>query len=200
MTIDDAEPGSTGRSTSTRRPTASGARSPPPRTSPRGFKSSIEGDIAPGAEVWMTSTYPGHEGQRFVVRVTEMTPPRRFAWQWHPGAVDPAVDYSREPWTTVTFTLEPSGRGTRLSVSETGFNEISLARRAKVFAGQQPGLDRSASSGSRSMPKRRTEKGLAGAALLFAALGDPDAADAAASSCPTAARRRSPRSRTRSGR
>ncbi len=107
------------------------------------FKVTVEGDIAPGAEVWMTSRYPGHEGTRFVVRITEMTPPRRFVWQWHPGAVDPSVDYSREPWTTVTFTLEPSGKGTRLSVAETGFNEISLARRAKVFAGQHAGLDRS---------------------------------------------------------
>jgi uncharacterized protein YndB with AHSA1/START domain len=97
------------------------------------FKVNIEGEIAPGAEVWMTSTSPGYEGQRFLVRVTEMTPPRRFAWQWHPGAVDPTVDYTREPWTTVTFTLEPSGAGTRLSLAETGFNDVSLARRAKVF-------------------------------------------------------------------
>ena len=98
------------------------------------FHVTIEGTIAPGAEVWMTSTSPGYEGTRFVVRVVEMTPPRRFVWQWHPGAVDPAVDYSREPWTTVTFSLEPSGGGTRLSVSETGFNDISLSRRAKVYA------------------------------------------------------------------
>jgi uncharacterized protein YndB with AHSA1/START domain len=97
------------------------------------FRVDIEGEIAPGAEVWMTSKSPGHEGMRFLVRVTEMAPSRRFVWQWHPGAVDPTVDYSREPWTTVIFTLEPSGGGTRLSVSETGFNEISLARRAKVF-------------------------------------------------------------------
>ena len=62
-----------------------------------------------------------------------------FAWQWHPGAVDPAVDYDKEPWTTVTFTLEPSGRGTRLSVSETGFDAISIARRAKVFADNSGG-------------------------------------------------------------
>jgi uncharacterized protein YndB with AHSA1/START domain len=103
------------------------------------FRVTIEGDIAPGAEVWMTSTSPGHEGQRFVVRVTEMSAPHRFAWQWHPGAVDPAVDYSREPWTTVTFTLEPSGGGTRLSVSETGFDAISLSRRAKVFADNSGG-------------------------------------------------------------
>jgi uncharacterized protein YndB with AHSA1/START domain len=103
------------------------------------FRVGIEGDIAPGAEVWMTSKSPGYEGQRFLVKVTEMTPPRRFAWQWHPGAVDPTVDYSREPWTTVTFTLEPSGRGTRLTVSETGFNEISLARRAKVYQDNNQG-------------------------------------------------------------
>jgi uncharacterized protein YndB with AHSA1/START domain len=97
------------------------------------FHMTVEGEIVEGAEVWMTTQHPGHEGHRFAVRITEMTPPRRFAWQWHPGAVDPGVDYSREPWTTVTFTLEPSGSGTRLSVAETGFNEIALARRAKVY-------------------------------------------------------------------
>ena len=53
--------------------------------------------------------------------------------------MDPALDYSREPRTTVTFTLEPSPRGTRLSVSETGFDEISLARRAKVHADNSQG-------------------------------------------------------------
>jgi len=103
------------------------------------FHVTIEGEIAPGAEAWMTSTSPGYEGQRFLVRFIEMRKPHRFTWQWHPGAVDPAVDYSREPWTTVTFTLEPSGSGTRLSVSETGFNEISLTRRAKVFADNSGG-------------------------------------------------------------
>jgi uncharacterized protein YndB with AHSA1/START domain len=103
------------------------------------FRVTIEGEIAPGAEVWMTSLMPGYEGQRFAVRITEMTPPHRFVWQWHPGAAEPGFDYSHEPRTTVTFTLEPSGRGTRLSVSETGFNEISLARRAKVFADNSGG-------------------------------------------------------------
>ena len=67
------------------------------------FHVTVDGDITPGAEIWMTSQDPGHEGTRFAVRITEMTPPRRFAWQWHPGAVDPTVDYSREPWTTVTL-------------------------------------------------------------------------------------------------
>jgi uncharacterized protein YndB with AHSA1/START domain len=103
------------------------------------FQVTIEGEIGPGREVWMTSVHPGHVGQRFRVRVTEMTPPRQLVWRWHPGAVDPSIDYSREPLTTVTFTLEPTDRGTRLTVSETGFDEISLARRAKVYADNSQG-------------------------------------------------------------
>jgi uncharacterized protein YndB with AHSA1/START domain len=97
------------------------------------FQVRIEGDIAAGTTVWMESVIPQHNGARFAVRIVELTPPRRMVWQWHPGEVDPAFDYSQEPQTTVTFTLEPSGPGTRLSVAETGFNEITLARRAKVY-------------------------------------------------------------------
>jgi len=97
------------------------------------FQMKVEGEIAPGAVVWMTTQHPDYAGIRFQVWFMELDPPRRLVWQWHPGAVDPNVDYSREPRTTVTFTLEPCETGTRLTVTETGFDEISLARRAKVF-------------------------------------------------------------------
>jgi uncharacterized protein YndB with AHSA1/START domain len=102
------------------------------------FQVTIEGKIAVGNEVWMTSMCNG-ASVRFRVLFVEMTPPTRFVWQWHPGAVDPNVDYSSEPRTTVSFTLEPSGSGTRLSLAETGFNEVSLARRAKVFGDNNQG-------------------------------------------------------------
>ncbi|MEO8128028.1 MAG: SRPBCC family protein [Bryobacteraceae bacterium] len=92
------------------------------------FRVTIDGEVAPGSEVWMQ-----HASQRFRVQFVEMTPPRRFVWKWHPGAVDPKVDYSLEPRTTVTFTLEPTAGGTRLTVAETGFDEVSLERRAKVY-------------------------------------------------------------------
>jgi hypothetical protein len=55
--------------------------------------------------------------------------------------VDPAVDYSREPRTTVTFTLEAAGQGTRLTMAETGFDEITLARRAAVYKDNDQGWD-----------------------------------------------------------
>ena len=103
------------------------------------FQVSIDGQIAPGQEVWMTSVHPQHAGQRFQVLIAEMTRPTRFVWQWHPGAVHSTIDYSREPRTTVTFTLEPSAGGTRLSVAETGFDEISLNRRAKVYGDNSQG-------------------------------------------------------------
>jgi uncharacterized protein YndB with AHSA1/START domain len=103
------------------------------------FQVKIEGPIAQGGEVWMTSVHPDHAGQRWPVRIIELTAPRRVVWQWHPGQVDPARDYSREPQTTVTFTLEPSGRGTRVNVSETGFDAIALERRAKVYEDNSQG-------------------------------------------------------------
>lgn len=105
------------------------------------FKVKVEGDIVAGKEIWMTSTYADGPcvGYRYSVLIVEVTPPRRLAWQWHPGVPDSSVDYAREPCTTVTFTLEPSAGGTRLSVSETGFDEISLERRAKVFGDNSHG-------------------------------------------------------------
>jgi uncharacterized protein YndB with AHSA1/START domain len=96
------------------------------------FQVTIEGALAPGKEIWMTSVHPDHAGQRFNVKIVEMTPPRSVTWQWHPGEIDPNVDYAAEPRTTVRFALEATARGTRLTVSETGFDAISLARRAKV--------------------------------------------------------------------
>lgn len=103
------------------------------------FQVTIEGDIALGNELWMTTTLPQYAGQRFPVRIVEMTPPVRFVWTWYPGAVDKSIDYSKEPSTTVAFTLEPTATGTLLKVAETGFDQVSLARRAKVYADNTQG-------------------------------------------------------------
>jgi uncharacterized protein YndB with AHSA1/START domain len=105
-----------------------------PREVSEWFRMTIEGAMAQGEEFWMTSVSPGYEGQRGAVRVVEMVAPRRLVWHWHPGQVDPSVDYAAEPMTTVTFTLEPSDTGTTLRVAETGFDEIAAARRASVHA------------------------------------------------------------------
>jgi hypothetical protein len=68
-----------------------------------------------------------------------MIPERTFSWRWHPGRPQTDIDYSKEPTTLVEFTLEEINGGTQLTVVETGFDQISLTRRAAVFADNEGG-------------------------------------------------------------
>ncbi len=43
------------------------------------------------------------------------------------------MDYSKEPTTLVTLTLEEIPEGTRLTVVESGFDRIPAARRAEAL-------------------------------------------------------------------
>jgi uncharacterized protein YndB with AHSA1/START domain len=96
--------------------------------------------IAPGAHVVANFTISGFEHVTFDVLIEEMVPERRFAWRWHPHAIDPGVDYSAEPRTLVRFTLEdaPDG-GTLLRVVESGFDALPQARRGPAFLGDSSG-------------------------------------------------------------
>ena len=60
-------------------------------------------------------------------------------FRWHPLAVDSNVDYSKEPTTLVSFELQEAAGGTRLTITESGFDRIPLERRAKAFAGNEQG-------------------------------------------------------------
>jgi len=64
---------------------------------------------------------------------------RRRSFRWHPYAVDPGVDYSREPTTLIVFELQEDAGGTLLSICESGFDHIPLARPAKAFAASDGG-------------------------------------------------------------
>jgi uncharacterized protein YndB with AHSA1/START domain len=81
-----------------------------------------------------------HEGRAFTISVNRIEPMRLFSFRWHPGAIDPAVDYSDEPTTLVEFVLEEvPGGGTMLTITESGFDRIPLKRRLKAFAGNDAG-------------------------------------------------------------
>jgi uncharacterized protein YndB with AHSA1/START domain len=62
-----------------------------------------------------------------------MTPPTYFSYRWHPNAVDPDVDYSNEPTTLVEFELSERAGGTRLTITESGFDELPAERRATAL-------------------------------------------------------------------
>ena len=82
-----------------------------------------------------------HAGTAFDFTVDRLEPERLFSFRWHPFAVEPGVDYSKEPATLVTFELAAVEGGTLLTITESGFDRIPLERRAKAFAANEGGWE-----------------------------------------------------------
>jgi len=100
----------------------------------------ITGAIVPTtADAEVAKLQEPHRGKRFEFLVEAIEPLRRIAFRWHPFAIEPGVDYSKEPTTLIVFELEEAPGGTRLTVTESGFDRIPLERRAKAFAANEGG-------------------------------------------------------------
>ena len=98
------------------------------------FKVDISGQtFRPGQPVHGKTTYPGYEGMPFEMVVAQIEPERVLSFRWHPYGIDPDYDYADEPMTLVEFELEEVDGGTKLTVTESGFDNIPLARRAEAF-------------------------------------------------------------------
>ena len=97
------------------------------------FRVKLYSGFAVGQTVTGRVTYPGYEHVTFSVNVERMDPERLFSLRWHPAAVDPKVDYSKEPTTLVEFRLEDVKDGTMLTVVESGFDRIPAGRRDEAF-------------------------------------------------------------------
>jgi uncharacterized protein YndB with AHSA1/START domain len=103
------------------------------------FGVKLQGRFTPGARVQGQVTIPGYEHVTMDVTIERVDPERLFSWRWHPAAVEPGFDYSAEPTTLVEFRLEEVPGGTRLTVTESGFDRIPLARRAKAYEENEGG-------------------------------------------------------------
>jgi uncharacterized protein YndB with AHSA1/START domain len=97
--------------------------------------------FAPGAVVSGYLTVPGYESHLATAWVESMEPEHRFSFRWHPYAIEPNIDYSTEPTTLVTFILDEVKGGTKLTVTETGFDAIPASRRAKAFSANTSGWE-----------------------------------------------------------
>ena len=85
---------------------------------------------------------PGYEHLYFDVLVDRISPPDLLSFRWHPYPVDPAVDYSREQPTLVTFTLKDApDNGTLLTIVESGFDSLPPHRRLDAFRMNGAGWD-----------------------------------------------------------
>src|ERR1700737_313062 len=100
----------------------------------------MRGVIVPsGANAEVAKAQKQYEGLPFEITVEQMEPERLFSFRWHPFAVERGVDYSAEPTTLVVFELEEVANGIMLTVTESGFDRIPLARRAKAFTANEGG-------------------------------------------------------------
>jgi uncharacterized protein YndB with AHSA1/START domain len=113
------------------------------------FRVNLEGVFAEGATIRGRLTHPGYEQVTVDILVERIEPERYFSYRWHPYAIDPAVDYSAEPTTLVEFILQDTEGATVLTIVESGFDRIPLARQAEAFrmndqgwAGQIKNLER----------------------------------------------------------
>lgn len=93
------------------------------------FRVRLDGPFVPGQQTTGHIAYPGYEHLIWQATVIKMDPPALFAFTWHPYAVDPNVDYAQEPPTTVTFRLEQTPAGTRLTITESGFDALPPDRK-----------------------------------------------------------------------
>jgi uncharacterized protein YndB with AHSA1/START domain len=100
------------------------------------FGVTLTSPFAAGAAVSGKFTHQKYQHLTMTIWIETMEPERRFAFRWHPYAIEEGVDYAAEPTTLVTFTLEEvaDGGGTRLTIVESGFDAIPESRRAKAFS------------------------------------------------------------------
>src|SRR5229473_4906145 len=82
------------------------------------FRVKLDGPFVPGEVSRGHITYPGYEHLKWEAVVREMEPGRLFSFTWHPYAIDPNMDHSKETPTHVEFRLEKTKSGTLLSVTE----------------------------------------------------------------------------------
>lgn len=114
------------------------------------FGMKVDGPFEPGAimrgvitpttvDAEVAKAQKEYEGIPFEFTIEQMEPERLLSFRWHPFAIERGVDYSAEPTTLVVFELEEAADGIMLTVTESGFDRIPLARRAKAFTANEGG-------------------------------------------------------------
>jgi len=100
----------------------------------------VKGKIVPTkVDAEVAKQQAPHVGMACDLMVERIEPERHLSFRWHPGA-DPNVDRDA-PTTLVTFELESVAEGTRLTITESGFDRLPLERRAKAFADNEGGWE-----------------------------------------------------------
>lgn len=108
------------------------------------FGAAIDGAFEPGARlrarIRPTRVDPEiarhqqpYDGTPFELLVERVEPMRLLSFRWHPGGMDLPADVPDDEATLVEFRLEEVAGGVRLTITESGFERVPLARRAQAI-------------------------------------------------------------------
>ena len=96
------------------------------------FGANFQSAFVPGQTTKARNTSKGFEmDMNFYIK--EIRPKSYFSYAWHPFPIDQTFDYSKEAPTLVEFQLSTTATGTLVVVKESGFDQITLHRRAEAF-------------------------------------------------------------------
>jgi len=105
------------------------------------FRVHIDGPFKPNEASTGHMLYPGFEHVKWEALIKKIEPQTLFSYTWHPFAIEPDIDYSKEIPTLVEFKLEPTTTGTMLYLTESGFENVPAERRAEAFEMDEGGWE-----------------------------------------------------------
>ncbi|WP_299085344.1 SRPBCC family protein [uncultured Ruegeria sp.] len=97
------------------------------------FRVKLDGPFKPGSVSTGKMTFPGYEDYPWRAVVERMEPERLFSFRWHDFDEKSGVDVAEQATMLVEFRLEPTAEGTRLTITESGFEALPNHRRLEVL-------------------------------------------------------------------
>ena len=103
------------------------------------FRVQLDGPFEVGAVSRGVMTYPGYEHLPWEAVIKRIEPERLFAFSWID--VDPKTGVRSDATMLVEFRLEPTATGTRLTITESGFQALPDPRRFEALRENTQGWD-----------------------------------------------------------
>ncbi|MDX8355848.1 SRPBCC family protein [Cognatiyoonia sp. IB215182] len=97
------------------------------------FRVKLDGPFKPGSVSTGKMTFPGYENYPWRAIVERMEPERLFSFRWHDYDEKSGTDVAEQATMLVEFRLEPTAEGTRLTITESGFEALPDHRRLEVL-------------------------------------------------------------------
>ncbi|GLQ22599.1 vanillate O-demethylase oxidoreductase VanB [Algimonas ampicilliniresistens] len=97
------------------------------------FRVDLDGPFEPGALSTGKMTFPGYEHYPWRATIERMEPERLMSFSWHDFDERSGLDVAEQATMLVEFRLEPTAEGTRLTITESGFEVLPDPRRLEVL-------------------------------------------------------------------